>query len=353
MSEDLLSRLGLSVPVVQAPMAGGATPPAFIAECLRLGLLGSLGAAYMKPDTIAAQAAEIRARASGPLNINLFLPCAVPPAPGVVEAMLDFMAPLHAEAGLAPPHVPDPPHPDFAGQMEALRAARPEMASFVFGCPDAGLVAALKAEGIIVVGAATHLAEAEAVAAAGVDAVVAQGAEAGGHRATFIGSFEAGQVPTLDLVARIAGRLDIPVIAAGGLMDGVDVRAALDAGAAMVQIGTALLRTPECGLPAAHRDALGAGAGATTALIREWSGRAARGLPNRFTRAVEDAGLAVPPFPVQNAITQALRGKGRAVGDPDRLALWCGTGYSRAKAVPLADVVAEMLFEAGLTSPNH
>ncbi|MDD3445258.1 MAG: nitronate monooxygenase, partial [Zavarzinia sp.] len=275
MASDLLARLGLSLPVIQAPMAGGATPPDFIAACMNLGLLGSLGAAYLAPPAIEEQVAAIRARSAGPLNINLFLPCGEAPRQGVVEAMLDFLGPLHAAAGLPAPRLPEPAHPDFAGQLAALRRLRPEMASFVFACPDPAMVAALKAEGMVVVGAATHPAEAEAVAAAGVDAIVAQGAEAGAHRATFIGSFEAAQVPTLDLVEQMVARLDLPVIAAGGIMDGADVRAALDRGAAMAQIGTALLRAPESGIPDAHKAALGRADGAPTRLIREWSGRAA------------------------------------------------------------------------------
>ncbi|PWR18532.1 hypothetical protein DKG74_18720 [Zavarzinia aquatilis] len=341
--------------MVQAPMAGGATPPAFIVACMRHGLLGSLGAAYLSPEAMKAQVEEIAAATAAPLNINLFLPCGQPPAEGVVEGMLVHLAPLHEAAGLPPPHLPDPPEQDFTAQLAMLRRLRPRIASFVFGCPDAGMVAALKAEGILVIGAATHLEEARRVAASGVDAVVAQGGEAGAHRATFIGSFEDGLVPLRELLPQMVSALDIPVIAAGGLMSGGDIRAALEAGAALAQIGTALLRADECGIPQAHKDALAAGAaaGATTRLIRHWSGRAARGLANGFTRGIDAAGIAIPPFPLQNAMTQALRGHGRKTGDADMLALWCGTGYSGARAAPLADIVSRLCADAGFPSQNH
>lgn len=352
---ELQARLGLSTPIVQAPMAGGATPPGFILACMKLGLLGSLGAAYLSPEAMEAQVGDIAAGSSAPLNINLFLPCGQPPAAGVVEGMIAHLAPLHAAAGLPPPHLPDPAEQDFAAQLAMLRRLRPRIASFVFGCPDAGMVAALKADGILVIGAATHIEEARAVAASGVDAIVAQGGEAGAHRATFIGSFEDGLVPLRALLPQMLDALDIPVIAAGGLMTGADIRAALDAGAALAQIGTALLRADECGIPQAHKDALGAGAhvGAKTQLIRHWSGRAARGLANGFTRGVDAAGIAIPPFPLQNAMTQALRGHGRKTGDADLLALWCGTGYSGARAAPLADIVSRLLADAGFPSQNH
>lgn len=346
MTTALQAALGLATPIVQAPMAGGATPPGFIAACMGLGLLGSLGAAYLSPAAMSAQVAEIRAKSAAPLNINLFLPCGRPAGAGEVEAMLAFLAPLHATAGLAPPVLPDPPEQDFAAQVAMLRALRPRIASFVFGCPDAGLVAALKAEGILVMGGATRVDEARALAAAGVDALVAQGGEAGAHRATFIGSFEDAMIPLRDLLPAVLEAVDIPVIAAGGLMDGRDIRAVLEAGASLAQIGTALLRADECGIPQAHKDALGAGQGAPTRLIRHWSGRAAQGLANGFTRRLDAAGLAIPPFPLQNAMTQALRGHGRGTGDADLLALWCGTGYSRAQPLPLADIVSRLLAEA-------
>lgn len=355
MTTDLQALLGLPTPIVQAPMAGGATPPGFILACMRLGLLGSLGAAYLSPDVLKAQVEEIAAASPAPLNVNLFLPCGRPPAPGVVERMLDHLAPLHVAAGLPAPTLPDPAEQDFAAQLAMLRRLRPRVASFVFGCPDAGMVAALKADGILVIGAATRLDEARQVAASGVDAIVAQGGEAGAHRATFIGSFEEGLVPLRSLLPQMVAALDIPVIAAGGLMTGGDIRAALEAGAALAQVGTALLRADECGIPQAHKDALGraAGEGAETMLIRHWSGRAARGLANGFTRGLDAAGIAIPPFPLQNAMTQALRGHGRKTGDADLLALWCGTGYSGARAAPLADIVSALLAEAGFPSQNH
>ncbi len=340
---DLMRRLGLHYPIVQAPMAGGSTPPGFIAESIRLGLLGSLGAAYLAPAVIEAQVAEIRAAAKGPLGINLFLPVGRPPAPGAVEAMIDFLAPRHAAAGIAPPVLPDPPEQDFQAQLAALRQARPEVASFVFDCPDPAMVATLKAEGMVVIGGATTLDEARAVAAAGVDAVVAQGAQAGGHRASFLAPFEASLVPTLELVETVAAALELPVIAAGGIMDRAGISAALDRGAQMVQLGTALLRADESGAPPAHKAAMGRGDGAPVELIREWSGRAAIGLGNRFTRELRAAGLSVPPFPYQNALTQALRAAGRKAGDGDLLALWCGAGYAAAKAAPLADIVADLV----------
>jgi nitronate monooxygenase len=286
---DLMARLGLRHPIIQAPMAGGSTPPGFIAVAIRLGLLGSLGAAYLAPAVIEAPVAESRAAAKGPLGINLFLPVGRPPAPGVVAAMIDFLAPRHAAAGIAPPALPDPPEQDFQAQLAALRRARPEVASFVFDCPDPAMVAALKAEGMVVIGGATTLDEARAVAAAGVDAVVTQGAEAGGHRASFLAPFEASLVPTLELVGAVAGALALPVIAAGGIATGADIKRMLDLGAAGVQMGSRFVATKECSASDAFKAMYVAATDADIVITKSPVGLPGRALRNPLTERLARA----------------------------------------------------------------
>ena len=338
----LASRLGLTRPVVLAPMAGGIGTPALAAAVSEAGGLGSLGAAYLTPGQIAGAVADLRARTARPFAVNLFAPTSLPaghpapPTPAEVAAAAAELAPFCAALGLAPPTLPARAAEDFAGQFAAVLEARPTVFSFAFGRLDAGQLAALRARGILSIGTATGLDEARQLARDGVDAVVVQGGAAGGHRG---GWEDAGDelADTLDLTRRAAAALDVPVIAAGGLMTHADVQAALDAGASLAQCGTAFLRADEAGTSAPYRAALAAGT-APTGLTRSFSGRPARGLVNALSVAVH----APLPYPYQNALTRELRAAGARAGEAGVLSLWAGEGYRLGRAGTAADLLDDL-----------
>ncbi|MEH3085506.1 MAG: nitronate monooxygenase [Xylophilus ampelinus] len=331
----------LAVPVLQGPMAGADTP-ALAAAVSGAGGLGMLGCGMRSPDAIAEAAAEVRRRTARPFGINLFVQdTPAPDAPDAAEVAgaMERLAPLCARFGLAPA----PPArwcEDFAAQFEALLAARPAVASFTFGILGAGAVDRLHAAGCCVVGTATTVAEARAWEAVGADAVCASGTEAGGHRGTFLADFASSMVGTMALVPECVDALRIPVIAAGGIMDGRGIAAARALGAEAAQMGTAFLACTESGIGAAYRQALRSATGTDTRVTRVFSGRPARGIVNRMMEALRDAEDLVPPYPVQNALTGALRKAAAAAGDAGHLSLWAGQGVGRIRPMDAAALVA-------------
>ena len=275
---SLLNRLGLTSPIIQAPMAGGATAPALVAAVSNAGALGSLGAAYLKPEQIREQIAQVRALTSRPFNVNIFAGGYNLTFTGNAQPMLDLLGEAHAKLGIPPPQLPTLPPDPFDAQLEAILEAQPAVISFTFGIPSAATIQRIQARGILVIATATTAAEAEYAQQAGADAVVAQGSEAGAHRGTFLDSFESSMVPTFDLVTQIVHKTPIPVIASGGLMDGRDIARCLALGAVAAQLGTAFLACPECGISPSHRHALLSAKSDTTVITRAYSGRPARGL---------------------------------------------------------------------------
>lgn len=309
-------------PVWMAPMAGEAASATLVAAVSAGGGFGQLGAAYLAPARIAEIAADIRARTDRPFGINLFCPQPWQRDDAALDAYLARLAPWHAELGLPAPTRPSQFEEDFEAQLAATVAARPAVISFVMGDPGATRVAALKAQGFSIVGTATHVAEGLALQASGVDAVVAQGYEAGGHRGGFLGTREGALIGTLALVPQLVDALDIPVIAAGGIADARGVAAAQALGASAVTVGTAFLLVDECPLSPAYRAALLAAQDADSTLTRAFSGRLARGLANRVTRALD--GQALPDFPQPNAVSRPLRQAAAKAGAADFISLWAG-----------------------------
>ncbi len=323
-----MSALGLP-PIWLAPMAGEAASAKLVAAVGAAGGFGQLGAAYLSPARIAEIAAEIRTLGDQPFGVNLFCPLPWRRDDAAMDAYLQRLAGWHAELGLPPPARPERIEEDFEAQLQAVIAARPAVISFVMGNPGAARVAALQAQGFKVVGTATQVAEGLALQASGVDAVVAQGAEAGGHRGGFLGSPEGALIGTLALVPQLADALRVPVIAAGGIADARGVAAAQVLGAQAVAVGTAFLLTDECPLSAPYRAALRAASDADTTLTRAFSGRYARGLANRVTRELENAQL--PDFPQPNAASRPLRQAAAKAGQADFISLWAGQGLGLAR----------------------
>jgi nitronate monooxygenase len=345
----LTRRLQLDHPIIQAPLAGGGDTPALVAAVSEAGALGFIGASYLTPDQIAAAAQAVRRLTARPFGINLFVPAPAPAAPANASAALDRVAPYFAEFGLPAPAVPAAAADTFAALFEAALASGASVFSFTFGVLPTGAIAAIKARGMFLMGTATNVAEAVALERAGVDAVVAQGSEAGGHRGTFTGDVEAGMVGTIALVPQIADAVKVPVIASGGIMDGRGIAAALALGASGVQLGTAFLTCDEAGIPEAYKQAIVGARESDTRITRAFSGRPARGIVNRFMTEVgsaEDAD-AILPFPLQNTLTRPLRAAAAKVGRAEFLSLWAGQGVGLARREPAAALVKRLADETG------
>ncbi len=346
-------RFGLACPIIQAPMAGGGDTPALVAAVCEAGGMGFIGAAYLTPDAITEAAAAVRARTDRPFGINLFAPQPAPDRPDDLDPMLEPVAPFYAELGLPPPSLPDTVGDSFARNLPAALESGAAALSFTFGTLPADATRTIKAKGMAVIGTATTVAEAQALEQTGVDAIVAQGSEAGGHRGTFPGD-EPGMVGTMALVPLIADAVGLPVIASGGIMDGRGIAAALALGADAVQMGTAFLTCDEAGVSDAYKDTILAAREDESRLTRAFSGRAARGIVNRFMTAVDTAG-AILPFPLQNALTRPMRAAAGKAGKTDYLSLWAGQGGRLARREPAAATVARLVREteaaiAGLTT---
>ncbi len=346
----LLRRLGLEHPVFLAPMAGSGGTPELAAAVSNAGGLGAWGGAYAKPDDLAAAIRKIRQLTARPFNINLFAGGYATDHRIDPQPMLEIVAEAHTELGLPPPSLPPLAENPFAAQLEVVLEERPPVFSFTFGVPSPAQMAALKQRDIAVIGTATTAEEARILAQLGVDAIVAQGAEAGAHRGTFAGSFEDSMVPLSRLIRDIRAAVTLPVIASGGIMDARDVARSLNEGAAAVQLGTAFLVCPESGAPPVHKQALLAAKEDTTVITRAFSGRPARGLSNRFIAMVAGKEHALLPFRQQNDLTRPMRNAAGQKGVADFISLWAGQGVARSRAMPAAALVAALLEDAAVRS---
>ena len=351
MPSILATKLGLRHPVLQAPMAGGMTTPALVAAVSGAGGLGCVAGAVLAPEAIAADAAAVRVATDRPFGINLFV---LPPERVDRDAIArshQALRPIRDALGIEADPEPNRYAQDGAAQLDAVVALAPLLASFTFGLLPRADIARLQRAGCLVMGTATNLAEALAWEEAGADAVCAQGVEAGGHRGTFVGGRDDGALGTLALVPRLASALRIPVVAAGGIMDGRGIAAALALGADAVQLGTAFLNTAEAALAEPYRAALRAAEGDATRLTRAFSGRYARGIDNAFIRHMAAIEAEMPDYPVQNALTADIRAASARAGLADYLSLWAGQGVGllrlRPERQPAAALMADLVAEAG------
>jgi nitronate monooxygenase len=350
----LTGTLGLRHPIIQAPMAGGGDTPALVAAVCEAGALGSIGATYLTPAQIAETCAAVRSKTTRPFGINLFVPDAPLPDGIEMRAAIGRLAPFFEEVGLPPPEPPAPSTRDFDAQLDAALEGGASVFSFTFGMLPPAAREKTKARGLRVGGTATTVDEAIALERAGMDFVVAQGSEAGGHRGTFAGpleqaAFEAGMVGTLALVPQIVDAVRMPVVASGGIMDGRGIAAVLALGAAAAQLGTAFLTCEEAGVPDVYKQAILDAHEDQTRITRSFSGRPARGIVNRFMREVEapwwPQQWSILPFPLQNALTRPLRTAAAKQGRAEFLSLWAGQGVRMARSMKAAELVATLAEE--------
>lgn len=342
----LTELLGIDFPLIQAPMAGGITTPALVAAVSNAGGLGSLGAGYMEPEAIRRAVAEIRQLTDRPFAANLFVPEPVKEDAERIMRANRMLAPYRESLDLPEPEPLATTGPNYTEQLTVLLEESVEIIGFTFGVPGADEMETLQRLGITTIGTATHVLEGILLEEAGMDVVVAQGMEAGGHRGTFLGSTEQGLQGLMVLVPLLVEQLRIPVVAAGGIMDGRGIAAALNLGAGGVQMGTALLATPESGAHPKYKEALLAGTEMTTVLTRAFSGKPARGLKNRFIEEMSDTEVFLPGYPIQNALTRDIRRVAAERDMPELMSLWAGMGCAFCRADPAAELVGRWLAEA-------
>jgi nitronate monooxygenase len=331
--------LGVELPILQAPMAGVQGSALAIAVS-NAGGLGALPCAMLDPAALRRELAAIRAATDKPFNVNFF--CHAPPTPNAQReaAWRAALAPYYKEYGIDPDAVAARPGraPFTAEAADVLGEFRPAVVSFHFGLPSAELLARVRALGSKILSSATTVEEARWLEAHGVDAVIAQGLEAGGHRGTFLGEDPSAQAGTFALLPQIVRAVKGPVIAAGGIADAKGVAAALALGAAGAQIGTAYLLCPEATTSAVHRAALKSEAARNTALTNLFSGRPARGIVNRAMKDLGPINRAAPAFPLAAAAMAPLRAKAESRGSGDFSPLWCGQNASGCREIPAAEL---------------
>lgn len=341
----------IQYPIIQAPMAGTATP-ALAAAVSEAGALGSISIAAVNVDAGRKMIRELRALTDKPFNVNVFCNAPTSPNPELEQAWLKHLAPFFAEFNTPVPTEIHQIYTSFCAsedQLNLLLEERPAVVSFHLGLPPQRYIDALKAADIVLFASATSEAEALAIQAAGVDVVVAQGIEAGGHRGLFDQHGPDEQLPTLKLLERLLKCLDIPVIATGGLMDGADIRRVLDLGALAAQLGTAFVLCPESSANAAYRQMLSSERAATTALTDVISGRPARGMVNRFMLEAGAAGHPpVPPFGIAYNAGKQLSEAASKAGSPEFSPFWAGQQAARAVALPAQELVTQLAKQSGL-----
>lgn len=349
-TQALLERLSLRYPIIQAPMAGVSTPR-LAAEVSNAGALGSLGLGASNAAQARTMLEDARALTRGPLNANVF--CHEPARRDAAReaAWLAHLAPLFAQEGIAAPSGLEEIYKSFNQDEDMFRmllAFRPEVVSFHFGLPSRERIAAFHEAGVFTMATATNLGEARAIEAAGIQAIVAQGYEAGGHRGVFDPDERDEQLSTAVLVRLLAKQTRLPIVAAGGVMDGAGIKAMLDLGAAAAQLGTAFILCPESSATPAHRANMLNGRAGVTRMTAAISGRAARGIVNRLIEHGEAPG-SPPPAAYPNAYDAAkqLNAAAAKAGNHEFAAQWAGQGAPLARAMPAAEMVKTLVAEMG------
>ena len=342
-SGALAGRLGVELPIIQAPMAGSQLSALTVAAS-NARALGSLPAGMLSPDGLRDELNKVQAATSRPYQVNFF--CHTPPVPDAAReaAWRKLLAPYYSEFGVAPDSFQAGPvrSPFSSDYLDAIEPFEPPIVSFHFGLPSPELVQRVKGWGAFVIGCATTVDEARWLEARGVDAIIAQGNEAGGHRGTFLTSDLTTQVGTFALVPQVASAVSVPVIATGGIADARGVAAAIQLGASAAQVGTAFLLCPEATTSAVHRAALASDGARHTALTNLFSGRPARGIVNRIMRELGAISAVAPDYPLASGALALVRAAAEEKGSGDFSPLWSGENATGCRPVPAAEIVREL-----------
>ncbi|CAM4160912.1 NAD(P)H-dependent flavin oxidoreductase [Lacicoccus alkaliphilus] len=341
---EVTRQLDIRYPIIQAPMAGSTTPE-LVAAVSNQGGLGSIGAGYYTPEKLREDIRSTRALTDKPFAVNLFVPEYNEVTNTEIHRMKEVLAPYHENLGITQDE-PELKHDDdFDHLVDVIAESGVKICSFTFGIPETSTIRKLKAAGVTLIGCATTVEEAVMNADECMDMVVMQGYEAGGHRGSFLNDALTSTVGTMALVPQAANAVDIPVIAAGGIMDGRGVYASLILGASAAQLGTAFLTTKESAAPRIHKDAILAGEESGTVLTRAFSGKYARGIRNDFMADMEAFQDEILPYPFQNQTTKKMRSEAAKAGRSDLLHLWSGQGLRLAREGEAAEIFREIVRE--------
>lgn len=348
MRQDLLSKLDIRYPIIQAPMAGVSTP-ALAAAVSEAGALGSIAVGTVTPEQAKAAIAALRQRTGRPFNVNVFTHAPAQADPAREAAWLAWLRPHFARFGAEPPAGLREIYRSYLADeamLEVLLETRPAVVSFHFGLPPKEHIDALKRAGIVLFTTATSLPEARQIEEAGIDAIVAQGIEAGGHRGMFDPDTPDPALPTFELLEQLRDKVSLPLVAAGGIMNGAHIRTALYHGASAVQMGSAFIACPESSAPPHHRALIAQGEGLQTELSAVISGRPARGIVNKLFSEVGAAGHPpLPDYPITYDAAKALHAAASGKGSQEYSVNWGGTNFAQARAMPAGELVAVLAKE--------
>lgn len=341
----LAKKLNLIYPIIQAGMAGGITTPELVSAVSNYGALGSIGAGYMTASEMSKAIRDTKQMTNKPFNVNVF----VPSAEATVlkdenyQKALEVLKPYFEKLKVEEEPVIKDYSSIFDNQIDAILEEGAAVCSFTFGAPGREVVSRLKEEGIVLIGTATTVAEAIVLEESGMDAIVVQGSEAGGHRGNFADTKEEVSVGTMALVPQIVDCVTIPVIAAGGIMDGRGIKAAMAMGAQGVQLGTVFLATEESGAHPIYKEKIISSDEQSTAMTKAFSGKYARGIRNTFMEEMEKQIDSILPYPMQHDLTSMMRKQAAARKDPNHMSLWAGQGVGMVKKSQTATQVMDEL----------
>lgn len=350
LTNDLTNLLKIDYPIIQAPMAGGITTSKFVAAVSNNGALGMIGAGYMSPIQLREQIREVKELTSNDFGVNLFVPGEFEILENEVEMANSLLNRYREELNIQVEKVTLPnmekAFHSYREQIQVVIEEKVPICSFTFGVPTADVVAQFKQKGIISIGTATTIAEAIALEVVGMDAVVVQGSEAGGHRGNFISSHQESLIGLMSLIPQVSENVSIPVIAAGGIMDGKGLMAALCLGAKAVQMGTAFLTCEQSGAHPLHKEAIIHSKDEDTTFTRTFSGKWARGIKNKFMMEMEEHEGDLPNFPIQNALTQSIRKASASQNNKEYMSLWSGQNATLARIETVEELVQRVMDEA-------
>ncbi|HWL26031.1 MAG TPA: nitronate monooxygenase [Ureibacillus sp.] len=351
LNNEITERLKIEYPIIQAPMAGGVTTSKLVAEVSNSGGLGMIGAGYLTPIQTREQIREIKQLTSNPFGINLFVPNEFNVTESEVKSASEVLNPIREQLNLSRKDgfeisTFNNAYETFNDQVKVVIEEKVPICSFTFGIPSKEVIAELKQHNIILIGTATTVREAIENEKSGMDMVVVQGSEAGGHRGTFIDGYQESQVGLMSLIPQVVDNVSIPVISAGGIMDARGLMASICLGAKGVQMGTAFLTCVESGAHKVHKEAILNANEDQTLLTRSFSGKWARGIKNKFILKMKKHEDLLPDYPVQNTLTQDIRKASSAQNNQDFMSLWSGQSPRLAKSQTVESLIKNMIAEA-------
>ncbi|UFT98417.1 nitronate monooxygenase [Radiobacillus kanasensis] len=355
LNNEITELLQIQYPIIQAPMAGGVTTSKLVTEVSNTGGLGMIGAGYMTPEQILEQIREIKELTSNTFGINLFVPNEFVGTENEIEQANQFLKPIREQLHLQDKDDLEIPEfnivvETFHEQIEAVMENHVPVCSFTFGIPSRKIIDDLKQCGIIVIGTATTVREAIEIEKSGMDIVVVQGSEAGGHRGNFIEDNQESLIGLMSLIPQVVDKVSIPVVAAGGIMDGRGFMASICLGAKGVQMGTAFLTCVESGANEIHKEEILHTYEDQTVLTRSFSGKWARGVKNKFISEMQQSEAYLPNFPIQNSLTKGIRKASSLQKNRDFMSLWSGQSPRLARNQTVKSLITNIIEEANITN---